>query len=146
MSDPDPSFVAKMSSQPNTPYFPVDSGDGHQGGHLDDQSGTYRDNPSPVPPDHPRDPSFKADSFSEEGVARPRFLGHSAGGEARASFASSFGVPSFNETDNSSSVYALNPLGPTRDSGVGYASVPHQDDPHDSDFVTGAASTGRRSR
>lgn len=135
-----------MSSQPNTPYHPI--GDGHQDDPVD-QIRHYADDPSP-PPDHPQDPPFNPDEFNpdslmEDGVPRPRFLGHAAGDGARGSFASSFGVPStVNEADNTSSVYALNPL-VHRDSGR-YSSVPYQDDPHDSDFAAGAASPARRNR
>jgi len=146
-------------STPNTPYHPVDDGYGHQ----DDQPGAYSDNPpaaySDNQPgaytDHPpspdriqlQDPPYNADGFSEEAVPRPRFLGHVASVDiaSRGSLASSFAAPSFNGSDGTS-VYALNPLGANRDSGVGYASVPHQDDPHDSDFAAGNVSPGRRSR
>ena len=143
-------------SQPNTPYHPVDTGDGHQDDpSIDELGGAYRDNLSfPTPPtmDRPLDPPFNPenltrDSLIEDDIARPRFLGHAAGaGPGRGSVASSFGVPSFNDNDNSSSVYALNPLGVNRDSAANYSSVPYRDDPHDSDFVAGAATPGRRSR
>jgi glucan 1,3-beta-glucosidase len=142
-----------MSSQPNTPYHPVDTGEGHQDDPpVDQPGGAYTDHPFPMPPvmDRSLDPSFNAedinrDSLVEDGIARPRFLGHAAGiGPSRGSLASSFGVPSLH--DNSSSLYALNPLGANRDSAAGYASVPYQDDPHDSDFVPSAVSPGRRSR
>ena len=142
-----------MSSQPNTPYHPVDTGEGHQDDPpVDQPEGAYRDNPFPTPPaiDRPLDPPFNPDdlrdSLVEGDIARPRFLGHAAGEATRGSFASSFGVPSVNGSDNTSSVYALNPLGVNRDSAVGYSSVPYRDDPHDSDFVPSAVSPGRRSR
>jgi len=144
-----------MSSQPNTPYHPVDTGDGHQDDPpVDQPGGAYRDNPFPTPPamDRPVDPPFNPDNLNrdsliEDGIARPRFLGHAAGvGPGRGSVASSFGVPSFNENDNTSSVYALNPVGINRDSTLGYSSVPYQDDPHDSDFVAGTVTPGRKSK
>lgn len=140
-----------MSSQPNTPYHPVDTGDGHQDGSPIDQPGVYSDNPATPTVDRPRDPPFNVDdlnrdSLVEDGVVRPRFLGHAAGGTGpRGSLASSsFGVPSFHDNDNSSSVYALNPLGANRESAVGYSSVPYQDDPHDSDFVPGTVSPSKK--
>ena len=139
-----------MASQQNTPYFPIDSGEGHQDDPPVDQARRYTDEPSlpPIPPQLPPfDPNdISADNLVEEGgVPRPRFLGHVAGEGARGSFASSFGVPStFSNGDNSSSVYALNPL-VNRDSSR-YSSVPYQDDPHDSDFVAGTVSPGRRNR
>lgn len=146
-------FAAEMSSQPNTPYHPVDTGDGHQDDPpVDQPGGAYTDNPFPTPPiDRPLDPPFNPedltrDSFVEDGIARPRFLGHAAGSDLnRGSLASSFGVPP-SLGDNSSSIYALNPLGGNRDSAAGYSSVPYQDDPHDSDFVAGAVSSSRRGR
>ena len=127
-----------MSSQPNTPYHPVHTGEGHQDDHP-----VYRDDPAPTLDP----PPFNADDIPDDGVARPRFLGHAAGDGPRGSFASSFGAPSFNGTDNASSVYALNPLGVNRDSSVGYSSVPYQDDPHDSDFAAArTVSPNRRDR
>ena len=140
MSHSDASFAAEMS-QPNTPYHPVGTGDGH----LDDQPGAYSDLP-PLPQYHPQDPPFNPDGITEEDLARPRFLGHAAGDGARGSFASSFSVPSRLNDDNSSSVYALNPLGQNRDSAAGYSSVPYQDDPHDSDLAAGNVSPTRRGR
>jgi len=134
-----------MSSQPNTPYHPVDTGYGHQDDLPPSQLAAYRDTPSPAP-ESPRNPPINVDGFTEDDIARPRFLGHAAGLGTRGSVASSFGVPSFNDNDNTSSVYALNPLGPNRDSTAGYSSVPFRDDPHDSDFAAGAASPGRRPR
>jgi hypothetical protein len=140
--------TAKMASQQNTPYYPVDSGDVHQDGLPVDPLRSYTDNPSPTY-ERPQDPPFDPDGFSandlvHDGVARPRFLGHATGG-ARGSFASSFGVQStLNDADNSSSVYALNPL-VNRDSGR-YSSVPYQDDPHDSDLAAGSVSPGTRNK
>jgi len=133
-----------MTSQPNTPYLPVDDGYGHQ----DDHPGAYSDNPPS--PDHTQlqDPPFSTDGFSEEAVPRPRFLGHVASIDiaSRGSLASSFAAPSFHGSEGTSSVYALNPIGANRDSVVGYSSVPYQEDPHDSDFVAGNVSSARRSR
>ena len=141
LSHPTPSLAAKMS-QPNTPYHPVGTGDSHQ----DSRPVSYRDNPSPpADPTQVLDPPGNTDSIAEDDIARPRFLGHAAGTGTRGSLASSFGVPSRFEDEGSSSVYALNPLGQNRDSAAGYASVPYQDDPHDSDFNAGTASP-RRSR
>lgn len=133
-----------MSSQPNTPYLPVDSGDVHR----DEQPGIYTDNPSLQHLPQAHDPPFSTDGIPDDGAPRPRFLGQAAGVgvDNRGSFASSFATPSYNGDDGASSLYALNPLGVTRDSSVGYASVPYQDDPHDSDFVAGNASPGRRGR
>lgn len=136
-----------MASQQNTPYYPIGGGDGHQDDLPVDPTRRYTDDPSPTP-DHPQElqsntNEFNADSLVEE-PPRPRFLGHAVGA-ARGSFASSLGVPStLNANDNTSSVYALNPL-TNRDS-ANYSSVPYQDDPHDSDFVAGTVSPGRRSR
>ena len=139
-----------MASQQNTPYYPVDTGEGHQDAPPFDPMSGYTDNPPSIQ-DRPQDPPFDPDGFGandivQDGVVRPRFLGHAAGGSgARGSFASSFGVPStFNEADNSSSVYALNPIA-NRDSGR-YSSVPYQDDPHDSDLAAGAVSSGTRNK
>jgi len=137
-----PLSTVEMSSQPNTPYHPVDSGDGHQDDLPVAQSGIYSD----IPSDHPPDPSFTVESLTEDAVPRPRFLGHAVGSDARGSLASSFAAPSYKDNDNASSLYALNPLGQTRDSAVDYSSVPYQDDPHDSDFVAGTVSPGRRNR
>jgi len=143
-----------MSSQPNTPYLPIDTGEGHQDGQLVDHPGVYHDELSPTtptPPEHPQDPPFipddiNRDSLVEDGIVRPRFLGHAVG-EFRGSLASSSGVPSFRENDNTSSLYALNPLGPNRDSSLAYSSVPYKDDPHDADFVPGGTvSPSRRGR
>lgn len=139
----------EMASQQNTPYLPIGAGEGHQDDPPADQSRNYSDDPPPVP-ERPQDSPFNpyelsADGPVEDGVPRPRFLGHAAGDGARGSFASSFGIPStVNEADNSSSVYALNPLA-NRES-AGYSSVPYQDDPHDSDFAAGALSPSRRNR
>ena len=134
-----------MSSQQNTPYYPIDPGDGHQDDPTVDQTRRYTDNPSP-PSDIPQVPpkDFNPDSLIEDDVPRPRFLGHAAGDGARGSFASSFGIPSTFNNDNESSVYALNPLA-NRDSSH-YSSVPYQDDPHDSDFVAGTVPSGARGR
>ena len=142
-SHPDPSPAAEMS-QPNTPYHPVGVGDGLQ----DDRPSSYRDNPSPPAPDHfqVEDPPFNAGSIHEDDIARPRFIGHAVDIGTRGSFASSFGVPSRLDDDPSSSVYALNPLGQNRDSAVGYASVPYQEDPHDSDFAASNTSPSGRGR
>ena len=131
-------------SSPNTPYHPVDAG-GY--GHQDDQPGAYSDNPPSPVHTQLQDPPFHPDGFSEEAVPRPRFLGHAASVDiaSRGSLASSFAAPSFNGSDGTS-VYALNPLGPNRDSGVGYSSVPYQEDPHDSDFAAGNVSPGRQGR
>lgn len=139
-----------MSATPNTPYHPVGAGEGHQDDPPIDLPGVYRDLPSPTTPnmnppqDPPFDPSDLArDSLVEDGIVRPRFLGHAAEGTGpRGSLASSFVVPPSN--DNSSSIYALNPLGHGRDSTAGYSTVPYQDDPHDSDLVPGTVSPGRR--
>ena len=139
-----------MSAPPDTPYHPVGTGDGHQDDPPIDLPGVYRDNPSPTAPsmDPPLDPPFNPgdlarDSLVEDGMVRPRFLGHAAEGTGpRGSLASSFVIPPSN--DNSSSIYALNPLGHGRDSTTGYSTVPYQDDPHDSDFVPGTVSPGRR--
>lgn len=134
-----------MASQHNPSYYPVGAGEGHQDDPLVvDQLRPYSDIPSPSrTPDHTQGPPFDPNSLVEDGVARPRFLGHASG--ARGSFASSFAVPStFNDSDNSSSVYALNPL-VNRDSGR-YSSVPYQDDPHDADLTAGAVSPSRRNR
>lgn len=134
-----------MASQHNPSYYPVGAGEGHQDDPpAVDQLRPYSDIPSPSrTPDHTQGPPFDPNSLVEDGVPRPRFLGHASG--ARGSFASSFAVPStFNDNDNSSSVYALNPLA-NRDSGR-YSSVPYQDDPHDADLTAGAVSPGRRNR
>lgn len=142
--------AAEMSSQPNTPYHPVDTGDGHQDDLPVEQSGLYSDNPLPTldrtPLEHTPAPSLNVESLTEDAIARPRFLGHAAGADTRGSLASSFGAPSFHGTENTSSVYALNPLGQNRDSAVDYSSVPYQDDPHDSDFVAGTVSPSRNNR
>ena len=136
-----------MASQQNPSYYPVGTGEGHQDDlPAVDQLRPYSDHPSPSRTPEPiQGPPFDPNSLVEDGVPRPRFLGHAAGGSTRGSFASSFGIPStFNDNDNSSSVYALNPI-PNRESGR-YSSVPYQDDPHDADLTAGAASPGRRSR
>ena len=141
MTHSDASFAAKMSSQPNTSYHPVGTGDGPPDGQL----GTHRSLPS-LTPDHPQDPPFSPDGIVEDGIAKPRFIGHAAGEGIRGSFASSFSVPSRLNDDNTSSVYALNSLGQNRDSAAGYSTVPYQDDPHDSDFTAGTISPTRRGR
>lgn len=126
-----------MASQQDTPYLPVDTAEGHQ----DDPPPVDTDDPSQAI--HPQDAPFDPYGLPAEDVARPRFLGHAAGDGARGSFASSFGIPStFGDNDNSSSIYALNPL-VNRDSGR-YSSVPYRDDPHDSDFVARATSPRNR--
>ena len=135
-------------SQPNTPYHPIDTGDRHQDDQLVEHPGTYTGTTTPTTPTMPQDPPFSADGLNrdsviDDGIVRPRFLGHVGGLDTRGSLGS-FGVPSLADNDNTSSVYALNPLVVNRESSAGYSSVPYRDDPHDSDFVPSATASPSR--